>query len=282
MDFLPPFSWDTHVHVFDPIKYPYIPNTRYNPPARSVQDLVTSTPTKNFIIVMSGPEGTDTAQTIDAIEQLERDGRNAKGVVVMDIEKMTIDNLQRLNDAGVRSVRFNTRRDEITTLDSSFEEAVRRIHTAGVKWSVEAAIFDVALWYRLGPTLRKLHGKYGTIFIADHVFAAQPSQLESTEFKSLLDLVEDGMVVVKISGLTRYGRDAVTMMPVVKEVLKRRNGTGCVWGSDWPHVNSSPGATNLMEVDILEHLRLLKCVCDKLGNGTWEKVMRDNAVSVYI
>lgn len=281
MDSLPPSSWDTHVHVFDPIRYPYIPNARYNPPARSLQDLVISTPTDNFIIVMSGPEGTNPSQTINAIKQLEQDGRKAKGVVVMDIGQMTADNLQRLDNFGVRSVRFNTRRDGTTTLDSTFEEAVGRIHAAGVKWSVEAAIFDVTLWYSLGPTLRKLHKMYGTIFVADHVFAAQPSQLKSTEFKYLLELVEDGIVVVKISGLTRYGRDAVTMIPVIKEVLRKRNGQGGIWGSDWPHVNSSPGATDLMKVDISEHLRLLKSLCEELGNSTWEKVMRDNAISVY-
>lgn len=280
MDQLPPSSWDTHVHVFDPERHPYISNTRYSPPARSTEDLVAATPTKNFVIVMSGPEGTNTALTIEAMEQLRRMGREAKGVVVMDMEQMTPDELQRLDHAGVRSVRFNTRR-EGTSLDKVYEECAQRIHLAGVKWSIEAAIFEVSLWHSLIPTFRSLHKRYGTVFVADHVFAAKSSEIDSPEFLTLLELVEDGILIVKISGLTRYGRSPESLMPMVKEILQRNGGTGGVWGSDWPHVNSNPGASDFLQVDLQHHLSLLKGVCDGLGNNTWEKLMRDNAISLY-
>lgn len=280
MDQLPPSSWDTHIHVFDPKGHPYIPNTRYSPPARSTGDLVSSTPTSNFVVVMSGPEGTNTELTVEAMDQLRQMGREARGVVVLDLEQMHPIELQRLDRAGVRSVRFNTRRDGMT-LDMLFEQTAEKISAAELSWSIEAAIFDVKIWHSLIPTFRNLHDRYGTVFVADHVFAAQPAEVDSANFTDLLKLVEEGIIVVKISGLTRYGRDPQTMMPVVREVLKRRCGKGGVYGSDWPHVISDPGATELMEVDLGQHLDLLKGICDELGGGTWERLMRDNAAALY-
>ena len=280
MDHMPSSSWDTHVHVFDPVRHPYITNTRYSPPARSTADLVAATPTQNFVIVMSGPEGTNTELTIEAMQKLRDVGREARGVVVMDMEQMTPDELQRLNRAGVRSVRFNTRR-EGTSLDKLYAECAERIHSAGLRWSIEAAIFEVKLWHSLIETFRLLHKKYGTVFVADHVFAAQPSDLSSSEFLDLLELVEEGILMVKISGLTRYGRSPESLRPLIKEILKRRDGKGGVWGSDWPHVNSTPGATNFLEVNLGQHLGLLKSICAELGGDRWEKLMGQNAAALY-
>ncbi|KAH8897660.1 hypothetical protein GQ53DRAFT_759887 [Thozetella sp. PMI_491] len=257
MNQIPSSSWDVHVHVFDPKRHPYIPNTRYTPPARSVVDLTSSLPTTNFVIVMSGPEGTNTALTVEAMNELRQAGREAKGVVVLDLEQMIPETLQALDNAGVRSVRFNTRRDG-SSLDKLYEEAAERIHNSGVRWSIEAAIFDIGLWHSLIPTLRAVNKQYGTVFVADHVFAAHPSQADSPEFKQLLELVDEGILYVKISGLTRYGREPATMMPLVKEVLRKREGRGVVYGSDWPHVNSDPGSIALLEVNLPHHLSCLK------------------------
>jgi hypothetical protein len=55
-----------------------------------------------------------------------------------------------------------------------------KIAAARVRWSIEAAIFQVALWHSLAPTLRRLYKQYGTVFVADHVFAAQPSEIRGT------------------------------------------------------------------------------------------------------
>lgn len=229
---------------------------------------------------MSGPEGTDSSLTVEAMEQLRGMGREARGVVVMDLEQMTMTELQRLHAAGVRSVRFNTRRDG-TSLDALFEQTAEKIHAAGVGWSIEAAIFDISTWHRLTPTLRRLNKSYGTIFVADHVFAAQAGDLADSKFQQLLELVQDGTIMVKISGLTRYGRSPRDMIPVIRAVLSQNEGSSGVFGSDWPHVNSAPGSTDLLSVHLEEHLAVLKGVCDELGSGFWEKLMRDNAKILY-
>ncbi|KAH8655899.1 hypothetical protein BX600DRAFT_440382 [Xylariales sp. PMI_506] len=228
MDSTPLSSWDVHVHVFDPKRHPYIPNTRYSPPSRSTAVLINAMPTSNFVIVMSGPEGTNTDLTIEAMDQLRQMGREARGVVV-----------------------------------------------------IEAAIFDIDVWHNLIPVLQATHKEYSTLFVADHVFAAQPADIGSPKFRELLGLVGDGVLYVKISGLTRYGREPATMMPLVKEPMKRRNAERVVYGSDWPHVNSNPGSTSLLDVDLPHHLNHVKAACDELGVNTWERLMRDNAANLY-
>ncbi len=280
MDQVPSSSWDVHVHGIDHRRHPYIPNTRYAPPARSTKDLVNATPRHNYVIVMSGPEGTNTALTIEAMDQLRQMGREAKGVVVLDLEQMIPSYIQELDKVGIRSVRFNTRR-EGPSLDNLLESTAKYLYDAGVSWSIEAAIFDIDTWHSLIPTLRAVYEKYGTVFVADHVFFVKPSQLESPKFIELLELVEEGLVYVKISGLSRYGRVPSAMMPLVKEVLKRRDGQGGIYGSDWPYVNSDPGSTTFLEVDLANHLAGLKGVCDELGGQTWQRLMRDNAAVLY-
>jgi predicted TIM-barrel fold metal-dependent hydrolase len=277
---VPAGSWDVHVHIFDPVGHPYIPDTRYNPPARSVNDLVASVPSTNFVIVMSGPEGTDTALTVEAMEQLRSMGRDARGMVVLDLEQMTPEELRRLDQAGVRGVRFNTRREGFD-LDKHYEAVAQRLHTAGVKWNVEAAIFDYLIWHSLIPTFRRLHEAYGTVFVADHVFALDPKACDPEKLADILQLVDEGVLYVKISGLDRYSRRPEELLPIIRDILSRRGGRGGLWGSDWPNVDSSPGSTSLNDVDIEGHLALLKGVCDDLGNDTWEKLMASNAAELY-
>lgn len=101
-----------------------------------------------------------------------------------------------------------------------FEGTAERIHAAVVKWSIEAAIFDIDTEHGLIPTLRNANKLYGTVFVADHVFAAQQADLATEKFQHLLQLVDEGVIIVKVSGLTRYGRNPQDM--VCSHVEKRR------------------------------------------------------------
>ncbi|KAH8172093.1 amidohydrolase domain-containing protein [Sarocladium implicatum] len=277
---IPSSSWDVHVHIFDPERHPYVPDSLYTPPASTVSDLMAKTPTENAVVVMAAPDGNNTDSIVDHMQQLRSAGRQARGVVFMSLDQMTPNELQRLDKAGVRSVRFNSKVDG-DQLPSMWARGIEAIVTAGVKWSIEAVIFDIALWHSLIPLMKASWEKHGTIFVADHILGLQPSHLESEQFADLLKLIEDGVLVVKISGLYKYDREPREMMPIVKKILEKRQGRGGMWASDWPHVIPTRGSTSLYEVDLHEHLALLKEVCDALPKGTWERLMRDNAAEVY-
>lgn len=278
---IPTSSWDVHVHIFDPERRPYVPGSLYTPPARVVSQFLAAAPTENAVVVMAAPDGTNTASVVDSMNQLRRAGRQARGVVFMNLDAMVPSELQRLDKEGVRSVRFNSKLDGGDRLHDLWAKGIQAIVASGVKWSIESVIFDLGLWHSLIPLMKDAHAAHGIVFVADHILGVQPSHIESQQLVELLQLVEDGVLVVKISGLYKYGRDPLAMMPVVKKIMEKRQGRGGMWASDWPHVIPTPGSTALYEVDIAEHLALLKSVCDELPDGTWERLMRDNAVEVY-
>lgn len=129
--------------------------------------------------------------------------------------------------------------------------------------------------------MRRLYRDEGTVFVVDHIFAAQPEDLDTPEFKDLLQAIGAKPISVKIFGLHRNNRTTEATLPMVSELLKQGEGRGCVFGSDWPDVISGPGSTDLYKVDIGHHLALLKGVCEEVGGRCWEKLMRDNAAVLY-
>lgn len=278
---IPPSSWDVHVHIFDPERHPYVPDTLYTPPARTVSQLLAESPTENAVVVIAAPDGTNTASVVDSMSQLRKAGHQARGVVFMNLDAMTPSELQRLDAEGVRSVRFNSKLDGGDRLPDLWAKEIQAIVASGVKWSIESVIFDLGLWHSLIPLMKDAHTTHGIVFVADHILGAQPSDIESEQFVDLLQLIEDGVLVIKISGLYKYEREPRAMMPIVKKIMEKRQGRGGMWASDWPHVIPTPGSTELYEVNISEHLALLKSVCDELPDGTWERLMRDNAAEVY-
>lgn len=277
---VPPSAWDVHVHIFDPERHPYVPDALYAPPASTVPQFLASVPTHNAVVVMAAPDGTRTASIVDSMTQLRQAGRKARGVVFMRLDQMTPNELQRLDREGVRSVRFNSKLDG-DLLPDMWERGIEAIVAAGVKWSIEAVIFDLSIWHSLIPLMETAWRNHGIVFVADHVLGLQASHIESKQFADILELVESGILIVKISGLYKYGREPREMLPIVKKVLERRQGRGAMWASDWPHVVPAPGSVSLYKVDLEQHLALLKGICDELPEGTWEKLMRDNASEVY-
>lgn len=282
-DIVPFGSWDSHLHVFDPINYPYADTTRYFPPESTVEQLIATIPTRNFVYTMAGPDGTNATHMLDTIKELRSWGRDARGIVAIEVENIEPCELRRFHEGGVRSVRFNTLNvgDGVSELAETFDRAVAEIRNAGLQWSIDASILDYKIWHALIPTMRRLYKDEGTVFVTDHVFGAQPKDLDTPEFQDLLQVIDEGPLTVKISGLYRYNRTVESMLPMISEILKQRDGRGGVFGSDWPHVIADPGSTDLIEVDIPHHLEVLKGACYKIGNRCWEKLMRENAAALY-
>ena len=97
----------------------------------------------------------------------------------------------------------------------------------------------------------------------------------------LMEPLSDGVMVVKVSGMYRYGRQPQAMIPLVRRVMKQRDGRAGVWGSDWPYVHSTPGSTSFNDVDVWENLNLLKKVAEEYSDQHWNKLMRDNAALLF-
>lgn len=284
---LPTGSWDTHCHVFAPDTHPYIPDTPYRPPAFSTADLLDVSPADNHVIVMAVPDGVDPSLMLESIDRIQSGGRRARGTIVMDLEAMTRVRLRELHDRGVRSVRVHNARlrlyfarkvIHLEDIEWYITETARRICEAGVSWPIDMQL-DLRHWVDLVPAMRRVHGQYGTTFVADHVFTAPPGSLDLPGFDELLVLMREGVLLVKVSGLARLRSELDEVVPLVRKVISNAPQQ-CIWGSDTPHVIMDINRPEFEAVDVGAQLDLLSRICEDHG-GWWEMLMQSNAERVY-
>lgn len=162
---LPLHSWDTHVHVFDPIRYPYSPKRAYTPRTATYQSLlafngnltITHTP-QNVVLVAPSPYGTDNSLIIDLLKdpRASRGRRSCKmrAIAVFDEKNITDEQLAEWNDLGVRGFRINTEVSvdgiDYDHLRQKINSVTNRVHeypnwrcqlfVSGESWDCEYAI----------------------------------------------------------------------------------------------------------------------------------------------
>src|ERR1700744_1939916 len=132
---LPPGAVDAHCHVFGPgAEFPYAPERKYTPCDASKAQLFALRDRLGFtrnVIVQATCHGADNSPMVDAC--LSSEGR-ARGVATVRRDISDVD-LSRLNEAGVRGVRFNfvKRLVDFTPRDELIEIATR---VAKLSWHV--------------------------------------------------------------------------------------------------------------------------------------------------
>jgi len=112
----PPNACDCHMHIYDS-RFPVAPNATMRPPDASVDAhrlLQKRIGTARIVVVAPSTYGTDNSCTLDAMAQF---GPAARGVAVVDTS-VTDAELKRLNDLGVRGIRFNLVQSGATTVDA--------------------------------------------------------------------------------------------------------------------------------------------------------------------
>src|SRR5690242_15186228 len=81
---VPRNATDCHVHIFDPVKFPYAEKRVYSPPPALIEDLADlhkALHMDRVVIVQPSVYAADNACTIDAVKKL---GARARGVAVID------------------------------------------------------------------------------------------------------------------------------------------------------------------------------------------------------
>jgi len=236
---IPRGACDSHVHVVgDPATYPMIPNRVYTPPTASADELLALQEFLHFdrvVIVTPSFYGTDNSASLDAMKQLGRE--RARVVAVVD-DKTPASALQDMARSGVSGLRVN-------------------LATGGEIDPVAAS-----KKFQTGISLAKAHGWHVQIYAGLAVIAAVASQLAvapvtlvldhfggadaalgtgQAGFDTLLSLVRSGVAYVKISGAYRASKSAPDYADVVPlaKALVAANPDRIVWGTDWPHPDST-------------------------------------------
>jgi predicted TIM-barrel fold metal-dependent hydrolase len=284
---VPPGACDCHVHVFDPARFPYVAKRVYTPPEASVEDLIAlqkALRMDRVVIVQPSVYGADNACTLDAVRRL---GARARAVAVID-KATSATELDEMAGIGVRGIRLNlntTPGGEIDADGSRRTLDVAAEQIRGRNWHIQ--------FYTRPNVIAALKNQIEQLpfpVVFDHFGGSSAKQGPSQPgFDALIDLVRSERAYVKISGSYRIsdlGPDFADATPMARALIAA-NADRVVWGSDWPHPDSSfgRGGRNLAEVappfpidDGLVLNQLPKWTADAVIR---QKILVDNAARLY-
>ena len=231
----PPGAVDAHCHVFGPAdQFPYAPERKYTPcdaPKAKLFELRDFLGFDRNVIVQATCHGADNRALVDALKA--SDGR-AKGVATVKAE-VTDQELEALNAAGVKGVRFNfvkrlvdfTPREVLTSI-------AERIAPLG--WHI-VIYFEAADLEELEPFFTSLP----TDIVVDHM--GRPDVKLGTDhpqFVRFLDFMKNNpQVWSKVSCPERIsvqGPPYDDVVPYARTIVERFPDR-VLWGTDWPHPN---------------------------------------------
>jgi predicted TIM-barrel fold metal-dependent hydrolase len=238
---VPPGAADCHTHIFgDPQRFPFVPGRTYTPETASVAEmraLHRALHTTRVVVVQPSVYGTDNACTLDALRQL---GDSARGVAVID-EGTPEAALDEMEGQGIRGIRINMATAGQTDPETGrrrFNTAVTRIRNR--KWHIQI--------YTQLSVIQAMHKDIAAApvpVVFDHFGGAQASLgTGQPGFEALLDLVRSGRAYVKLSAPYRgsvRGPDYADMAPLAKALIAA-NVDRILWGTDWPHPDTSQAA----------------------------------------
>ncbi|WP_152345739.1 amidohydrolase family protein [Brevibacterium sp. CFH 10365] len=212
-------AFDAHLHIVDP-NHPLIENNGYLPDPFMVADYrarLQSLPEVGVEVaggaVVSGSfQGFDQGYLIEALREL---GPNYVGVTQLPTET-TDDQIRRLDEAGIKALRFNIARGGSATLDA-LDSFARRVHDL-VGWHAELYIDARTIDDDLAERIASLPA-----VSIDHL------GMHEDGLPTLLRLVEAG-VKVKATG---FGRVELDPAEVVRRIVDT-DASALMVGTDLP------------------------------------------------
>jgi predicted TIM-barrel fold metal-dependent hydrolase len=277
---VPHGACDCHVHIFDPVHFPYFSGRLYTPPEASIDDLRSLQSALHFervVIVTPSVYGIDNSCTMNAVREL---GARARGVAVID-QSVTAAALDQMAAAGVRGVRLN-----FETAGESDPDVAKRVlaatagQLAGRNWHIQInthlSVISALKSDILALPLPVIFDHFGGAKAAPG--PGQPG------FADLLDLVKSGHAYVKISAPYRPSQKTPDFPDVapLAQALVAANSDRVVWGSNWPHPGRGPTPAALAPPYPNDDGRVLNLLPTWVGDAAVrKKILVDNPARLY-
>jgi predicted TIM-barrel fold metal-dependent hydrolase len=273
---------DSHVHVFDPARFPYVAARRFTPGVADVAALkqhLRQCGATRAVIVQPSVYGTNNACLVDALRQM---GAAARGVAVVD-NSATTHALADLHAAGVRGARINMvveGQADLATAEAALTALDRQVPPG---WHIQLHV-PMALLAALGPCIERTSA--GRKFAVDHFGLFDTGQgLGAPEVASVLGLFASGRLYVKLSApylLTAAPYE--TLRGFVAALVERRSDR-LLWGTNWPHTQGT-ARNPLVDVAVVEPFRshddlAWKSLCIEWAGASAAQVMDGNAAELY-
>jgi predicted TIM-barrel fold metal-dependent hydrolase len=203
-------------------------------------------------IIAMAAYGMDNSSMLAALEKL---GGKGRGVVVINPDTITDEELNRMHAIGVRGIRvnFHTRKDKITreafrTLVQKYANRIRRLNWVIQFW---IELYQFALVADVIPEL-------GVDVVVDHLggphSTTMPIQQQEGQ-KEVLKLLREKKMYVKLSGIYRFNGEGMPGLDEYITEILRDAPDQVVWGSDRPHPagpERNPDGDRMKTQDYLE------------------------------
>lgn len=233
---LPQGAVDAHCHIFGPGDiFPYAPERKYTPCDASKQELFSLRDYLGFsrnVIVQATCHGSNNSALLDALETA---GSLARGVVTVK-PNITDSELGRMNELGVRGVRFNyVRRLADPKPDDYYQEIIKKISKYG---------WHVVIYFEAADLEEKwdFFSAINTTVVVDHMgrpdVSKDPTGPEFELFRKFMRQNPNVWSKVScpdrltLSGAPKY----LDVVPFAKSIVEEFSDR-VLWGTDWPHPN---------------------------------------------
>jgi predicted TIM-barrel fold metal-dependent hydrolase len=246
---------DAHVHVFDPVRFPYVTPRRFTPGVASAGDVrahLDRLGLTHTVLVQPSVYGSDNRCLLDALAQL---GPRARGVAVVSSGTPAAE-LDRLHQWGVRGARLNLAVDRVADpveISQRFETLDAQLPPG---WHIQLHVSPAALAV-LAPRIERS----GRHCVLDHLGLPELAQgVQAPAWQQQLALLRQGLVYVKLSApylLSQRGEAWAdeALQPFIDSMLRTRPDR-LLWGSNWPHTQGTARSEH-QRFDVPEAFRVV-------------------------
>jgi len=231
--FVQPGAIDAHVHVFDRARRDYPADAGYIPreeELRTVDDLIATLDAAGIaraVLVQPSGYGTDNSLIAAVIAQHRK---RFAGVAVVGSGFHGAD-LVALRDAGIGALRINLRQSAALFSAGGIERLAAAAADTGLALHLQGDANELP---ELVQRLTAAH-----TIVLDHLGFPDPGR---TDPQIVARLAGDPRLVVKLSGGFRLSRQSAPFADLdryVEAILAAFGPGRCLWGSDWPFINTS-------------------------------------------
>jgi predicted TIM-barrel fold metal-dependent hydrolase len=226
---VPQDAWDTHIHVFEPDRFPYSLPRSYTPKAAALNAYpFSTTQATNILVVQATVQGHDAGPLIAALDEEARPTTCAsvRGLTTVDPKTASDAELDALHAAGVRGIRLHEVKwghgddSGAGAIGCKIKASAEKIARLG--WVIDV-FTDIRTWAALDRLIRNEIDPRVKL-VADHFGKATPGSEKGQDFQVFLKLIKDGYVYVKLSGFERlyhgYDIGIDSLGPAAKAIIE--------------------------------------------------------------
>jgi predicted TIM-barrel fold metal-dependent hydrolase len=276
---VPAGACDCHTHIHgDPRTFPWFEGRIYTPEMALPEEMAAlhkALRIQRVVIVTPSVYGTDNSATLYGMKAR---GATARGVAVID-GKTTEGELDSMGRLGVCGIRLNLATggtNDPAVGRKRLQEAVERMKSRNWHVQLNTSLAMIA-------AMKDIMAASPVPIVFDHFGGAKPELgVEQPGFSDMVDLVRSGKAYVKISVNAGPRSDYSGFVPLAKALIAA-NTDRILWGTNWPHPNSSGGSkdrvTPLWQVD--DGLVLNQLPLWAPDAATRKKILVDNPAKLY-